>query len=223
MNILAIDTSATACSLALSFNDQVKTLHIHAPMQQAQRVLSLLDDLLKSENFPLNQLNAIAFGCGPGSFTGLRIATSIAQGLGYALNIPLIPISSLAALAQTAYNTLGWKKLIVAIDARMQEIYWAKYQINQKGLAELIENERVSHPTQLQADQHDWYGAGNAWEIYANQLAYRPLETDFGLLPTASAILQLALPRYQNQDWVTPTQALPVYLRDEVAAKTNKR
>src|SRR5690606_29845388 len=103
MKLLAIDTSAQACSIALQIDDEVKVWHEVVPMQQAQLILPRINQLLQESNLSLNQLDAVAFGCGPGSFTGVRIATSLAQGLGYALNIPLIPISSLAGLAQAAY------------------------------------------------------------------------------------------------------------------------
>ena len=103
MKILAIDTSSNACGVALLCNNEVKALHELAPMQQTQKILPMIDALLGEAKVSLNQLDALAFGCGPGSFTGVRIAVSVMQGLGYAMNLPLIPVSSLAALAQAAY------------------------------------------------------------------------------------------------------------------------
>jgi tRNA threonylcarbamoyladenosine biosynthesis protein TsaB len=225
MKLLAIDTSSTACSLALYFDDQIKMLHEHAPMRQTHLALSMLDTLLSSANIDIHQLDAIAFGCGPGSFTGIRIATGIAQGLGYALQIPLIPISSLAATAQAAYDDLGWEKCIVAIDARVQEIYWAKYQINPQGLMELIGKEQINSPEQIKLDENssEWYGIGNAWEIFMNLKSIQLVTKDSFRIPKASAIIRLAIPQFQQQNWVSAAEAIPVYLRDEVAAKTNKR
>lgn len=225
MNILALDTSSSACSIALLVNNTVKSQHQDAPMQQAQLILPMIDDLLKSEKIELNQLDAIAFGCGPGSFTGIRIATSIAQGLAYAMQIPLIPISSLAALAQAAFVDLGWKNLFVAIDARIQEVYCAKYKANSHGLVELIGQERVCSPSEIQCevDSDEWSGVGNAWQIYVDKMTFHPQQTDFTQLPTAKAIIQLAIPRFEKQNWVNPRDALPVYLRDEVARKQKNR
>lgn len=228
MNILAIETSSSACSVALTKNNQVTARHKVLPMQQAQLILPMIDEVLKEADITLNQLDAIAFGCGPGSFTGIRIATSTAQGLGYALNLPLIPVSSLAALAQTAFNAMGWTKLLVAIDARMQEVYWGKYIVNSAGLVELQGEEIISPPSRLPslesfAEQgKTWVGVGSAWQVFSEQIPFSPLEKDVDGIATAEAVLQLAMPRFQAQQWVRAEEALPVYLRDNVAAKAKK-
>lgn len=222
MKLLAIDTSASACSLALFYNNEIKMLHHHAPMRQAQEILPLMKGFLDEHHVSLNQLNAIAFGCGPGSFTGIRIATSVSQGLGYALNLPLIPISSLAAMAQTAYNIHGWRNLFVAIDARIQEVYCAHYQINSDGLAELIDKEMVCIPANMPSVGQS-FGVGNAWDVYLDQIKQKPVKIDAECQPTAGAIIQLALAKYDKEEFFSADQALPVYLRDEVATKENKR
>lgn len=232
MNILAIETSSTACSVALLSKGKITEIHKIAPMQQTQLVLPSIDELLRSQDIEPKQLDAIAFGCGPGSFTGIRIATSVAQGLGYALNIPLIPISSLAALAQAAFNRLGWKQLIIAIDARIQEIYWGLYEINAQGLAELSFQESMGAPNTLfpnleslfagNQDLTKWYGVGNAWEIYKEQLNFAVAGRDTTCLATASTILELAIPCFKKQKWYAAHEISPVYLRDEVATKEKK-
>lgn len=222
MKLLAIDTSATACSVAIQIDDEVNVLHELAPMQQAQKILPMIDALLKASHLTLNQLDALAFGCGPGSFTGVRIAVSVMQGLGYAANLPLIPISSLAALAQAAYAELGWKKLLVAVDARIQEVYWGAYQVNHQDRVELIGKEIVCKPAEIPPilPAEEWCGVGNGWEVYADQIAYHPLKIDTSRLPMASAILTLAQEKYENRDWVSAETALPTYLRDDVARKS---
>ncbi len=197
-------------------------------MQQAQLILPMIDSLLNAKKIKLNQLDAIAFGCGPGSFTGIRVATSIAQGMGYALDIPLVPISSLAALAQTAYNDLNWQHILAAVDARIQEVYWGFYQVNSQGLVELQDKEGMGTPENLsqilqKQGPENWQGAGNAWEIYAKQLVIQPVIINTSHLPTADAIIQLARPRVERQEWCAPHEVLPVYLRDEVATKAKKR
>lgn len=221
MKLLAIDTSSNACSVALLIDGQITSIHEITPMQQAQKILSIIEHLLKESFIELNQLDAIAFGCGPGSFTGVRIATGIAQGIGYAANIPLIPISSLAALAQATYADLGWQNLLVGIDARVKEVYWGMYQVDKSGLVELIGKELVCPPEEVSLPENiGWYGVGNAWEVYRSQITYNPLELDVSRLPMATGILQLAIPKYQSREWVSAENASPCYLRDNVAKKS---
>ena len=127
MKILAIETSSHACSVALLNEDKVKISHIISPMQQAKLILPMIDELLKSSALTLNDLDAIAYGCGPGGFTGVRIAASVAQGLGFAVKLPIIPISSLAVMAEAAFLERQWRKLLVAVDARADQIYWIEH------------------------------------------------------------------------------------------------
>lgn len=221
MNILAIDTSSNACSIALLFNHEVTAIHQLLPMQQAQTILPLLDELLQSKNVRLNQLDALAFGCGPGSFTGVRIATSVIQGLGFSHQLPVIPISSLAALAQSAYMDLKFEKCWVAIDARISEVYWGRYQVQDNQLVTLIGTECVSKPEEMiLTDASDWYGVGDGWEVYKNQIPWQPLAVDSTRLPMAKGILALAIPQFEKQAWVKAADAIPVYLRDNVAKKS---
>jgi len=217
MKILAIETSATACSLALLIDDQIISRHVHAPMQQTQLILPMISELLTSSQVSLKQLNALAFGCGPGSFTGIRIATSVAQGLGYSTSLPLIPISSLAALAQSTQDELGWKKLLVAVDARMGEIYWGVYEANKHGIVQLKDLERlcrfnnVVFPT-----SSGWYGVGNGWGMEGASAIFTPLAIDAERQPTASGVARLAKIQYENKRWVTADKVEPVYLREKV-------
>lgn len=224
MNILAFDTSASACSVAISINNEIKALHKIAPMQQAQLLLPMIDELLSTNNLQLKQINAIAFGCGPGSFTGIRIATSVAQGLAFGLETQVIPISSLAAIAQETVDELKWEKMLVAVDARINEIYWGNYAVNQNGLVELIGIEKVSPPEQLSfAESSLIYGVGNAWEVYQNKILLKPHAIDSTRTPNAKAILKLAHAKIASGYTQNPETAVPVYLRDEVAVKSNKR
>ena len=134
--------------------------------------------------------------------------------------LPLIPISSLAAIAQAAYQDLGWEKLLVAIDARIHEVYWASYQVNKEGIVELSGKERVCTPEEIfLPEQSGWYGVGNAWQVYRDQIPFKPTKINESLMPTASAIATLASVKYQNREWIAPHEAQPVYLRDNVAVK----
>ncbi len=220
MNILAFDTSSSACSIALLLNEKIIERHAITPMQQAKVILPMIHELLDSENMTLQQLNAIAFGCGPGSFTGVRIAISVAQGLAYATDKPLIPVSSLAAVAQAAFQELGWKKLLVAVDARIDEVYWASYAVDSGKLVKLIGKEAVSTPDNIcLPDKGEWYGIGNAWEVYKSKIACQPKQIDANRLPMASAILALARSLFLQGSVVAPRDAKPVYLRNDVAKK----
>lgn len=223
MKILALDTSATACSVALLLNDKIHARHEIASMQQAQRVLPMVEELLKSADLKLEQLDALAFGCGPGSFTGVRIAASVMQGFAFATQIPLIKISSLAAVAQAAYDDLGWKKLLVGMDARIEEVYWGVYQI-ENGLAKLQGSEVVCPPQNISIPEgDDWYAVGSAWEVYReNMLKKAPhlLAVDASRLPMASAIALLAKNKFLKKDYCALADALPVYLRNNVAEKS---
>jgi tRNA threonylcarbamoyladenosine biosynthesis protein TsaB len=220
MKILAFDTSQTACSVALLLDDKIIERHEVTPMQQAKIILPMLSQLLSSENIELKQLDAIAFGCGPGSFTGVRIAVSVAQGLAFAANKPLIPVSSLAATAQAAFQKLGWKKLLVALDARIEEVYWACYTAQSDDLVRLVGKEVVGIPESIALpDQGEWYGVGNAWEVYQSRIIIQPQEIDMGCLPMASAMLPLAKAILLQGGGIAPNDAKPVYLRDNVAKK----
>lgn len=221
MNILGFDTSANACSVALLTGDKITEHHEIAPMQQAKRILPIINQLLAAEKITLKQLDAIAFGCGPGSFTGVRIATSVAQGLAFAAEKPLIPVSSLAALAQTAYTDLGWKKLIVAVDARMNECYWAWYEVDSDHLVKLNGKENITAPKAIQIpDETSWYGVGNAWDIYNAEIIVKSIPKNTQPIPTAKAIISLAKDRFLQGNVVPAREAIPVYLRDEVAKKS---
>lgn len=221
MKLLAIETSSEACSVALQNQDKVTAIHKMAPMQQGQLILSLVEEILQSQNINLNQLDALAFGSGPGSFTGVRIAASVIKGLGFAKDLPIIPISSLAALAQSAYRALGWKKMLVGIDARIQEVYWGAYHLGDHELVELDGIEIVCSPEAVVLpDGQDWYGVGNAWEIYREKIPFNPIQIDAKRLPMAEGVLELAKPKFDKQEWVTSAEALPSYVRDNVAKKS---
>jgi tRNA threonylcarbamoyladenosine biosynthesis protein TsaB len=221
MKLLAIDTSTMCCSVALLQGDEITSSHVVAPMQQTQLILPMIEEILQKANITLNDLDAMAFGRGPGSFTGVRIATSVMQGLAFAIHCPLIPVSSLAAIAQDTFQEKGWRKILVAIDARMGEIYWGAYQVNQAGLVELAGKEEVCRPEHLAVEGDDWYGAGDAWQVYADLLSLKTIAIAPDQQAKASAITVLAKEQFQQKSWVSAAEATPVYLRDNVAIKSN--
>lgn len=214
MNILALETSTSACSVALQHGSKVYSRHEIAPMQHARLVLPMIEALLDESSLTLGQLDAIAYGCGPGSFTGIRIASSVAQGLGFAANVPIIQISSLAAMAQTAYQLYQWRRLLVAVDARMGQVYWAQYHTVNDDYVMLEGEERLITPGQdlISLEGADWYGVGDAWDKYAAQLV-KPNTANTTLLPHAASVLTLAKIKFKEGQLITPKAAIPVYLR----------
>ncbi len=205
MNILAFDTSFSTCSIGLLHNGQISTMDRIAPMKQAQLILPLITELLGSHSFNLESLDAIAYGCGPGSFTGIRIAKCVAQGIGFAVQKPLIPVSSLAVLAQSAWLSKGWNKIAVCVDARMGQIHWAEYVIQDgSNVVTLQRDERTCVPDALQADDAlfpmpvsaEWHGVGDGWATYQVPLfkmtGIQAESVDNTCKPGADALLMLA-------------------------------
>ena len=231
MKILAFDTSSSTCTVALQVGNHAMFLHQMAPMQQAHLVLPMIHELLATASLTVNQLDAIAYGSGPGSFTGIRIASSVAQGIGFAANLPIIQISSLAAMAQTAFIQQHKTKCLVVLDARMGQVYWGAYQVNPYGRAELVGKEQVGQPEELHIaetllnneltnetlNSETWCGIGDGWEKYDKpliaRLGFKPSEMDSSLIPHASAMLPLAIEKFKQKDWITPSQTVPDYLR----------
>jgi tRNA threonylcarbamoyladenosine biosynthesis protein TsaB len=217
MKVLALETSTTACSIAIQCDEAIFTRHIVAPMQQAKLILPIIDELLQESHLTLQSLDAIAYGAGPGSFTGIRIANSVAQGLAMAANKPVVPVSSLAILAQTALNLYGCRTMYVAVDARMQQIYWAKYT-NNNNLVCLEGEERLYAPVAIPEESCDnWYGIGDGWSLYLDELSTKintkPVQVLSELQPNANALLSLACDLMAKGKTVSAINATPVYLR----------
>ena len=221
MNILAIDTATEACSVALLANGRCEEVFEVIPRQHTERVLPMVDELLKKANLSLSQLDALAFDCGPGSFTGVRVATSVTQGLAFSHDLPVIPVSSLAALAQLAYRLENKEKVLSAIDARMNEMYWGCYQL-EAGLMRLMGKEKVSPVTKVEKEG-EWHCQGSGWDTFHTELEQSKQVniTSFSLAcyPHAQDIAMLAADLYQQGKMISAEDAKPVYIRDEVTWK----
>lgn len=219
MKILAIETATEACSAALDINNEYRQRFEVAPRRHTELILPMVDDLLREADIQVEQLDAIAFGQGPGAFTGVRIAIGVIQGLAFAHDIPVIPVSTLAALAQQYVNSHTY--IASAIDARMQEIYWGLFKKNKYGLMQAVTEEKVCLPTEISApSQEEWFGVGTGWKTYANEL-----ESRFGnnltgfqgdVFPKAGDIIELARPAYLEGKMLSVEEAMPVYLRNKV-------
>lgn len=224
--VLAIDTSTEACSCALGNGAVVYERYTDVPRKHAEKVLPMVDELLAEAGIKRSDLGAIAFGRGPGAFTGLRIAASVVQGLAFALDLPVIPVSSLQALAQRGVREYSQRQTLAAIDARMGEIYWAAYQVNEAGLMEPVCEEYLTAPSNLSEDMlpanagiANFCGVGTGWQYQGDMrepfASVKNIEAN--VFTHALDVLSLAFPRFQQQDWVSVEEALPIYLRNNVA------
>lgn len=223
MKLLAIDASTEACSVALQHNETLISRHEIAPRGHAQRILPMVDEVLSEAGLSLTMLDGIAFDRGPGSFTGVRVGTSVTQGLAFGADLPVIPVSSLAAIAQGVWRERSEEQILVVIDARMEEVYWGFFQL-ENGVMCITDEERISRPESVSVDiKGNWFGAGSGWQTYLTVLSERTPENCTGIdserLPHAQDILTLATSYYANGQYVSPEMALPTYLRNEVAKK----
>lgn len=222
LTILALDTSTEACSVALLHNGNIISDFVMAQREHTQQILPMVDKILNEAGCTLSQVDAIAFGRGPGSFTGVRIGIGIAQGLAFGADKPLLPISTLATLAQTAYRQVGAMNVVAAIDARMNEVYCGQYQRQQSGEWQILAAERVIKPEQVTSivtlsDKQKVYAAGTGWQAYPNMLAN--ITPSAVLLPDAQDMLPLAEIMWQKGERFAAADVEPTYLRNEVTWK----
>ncbi|MBD3609102.1 MAG: tRNA (adenosine(37)-N6)-threonylcarbamoyltransferase complex dimerization subunit type 1 TsaB [Gammaproteobacteria bacterium] len=227
MKIIALDSSTEACSVALLNDGELTSQHEVAPRKHAELLLPFIDGLLTESGLTISQIDAIAFGRGPGAFTGIRIATGVVQGVAYASDLPVIPVSTLATMAQGAWREQGETKVIAAIDARMNEVYWGAYELDGQQLMQQTVGECVVKPeASPEIEGHDWHGCGSGWETYQDTLSSRyhlQLKNIEGArLPNAIDVATLAVARFQAGDVVEAAHAMPVYLRDNVAEKKKR-
>ena len=221
MKLLVLDTATEACSAALHIDGLTTTKYEVAPRKHAELILTMVDELLAESSLSLTQLDALAFGRGPGAFTGVRIATGVIQGLSMSADCPVVPVSTLAALAQGAISES--KQIACAIDARMGEVYWGLYQASEDNIMQLVGVEIVCPPeaTHIPAS-NGWFGVGSGWQTYANELQSRMAGSLSGFrpgdYPSAEAICTLAVDAYQRGEAVDAAEAQPVYLRDKVTS-----
>ena len=226
--LLAIETSAESCSVALEIRGELRERYEHAPMKHAERLLPMVSSLLADAGIRAPDLDAIAFGRGPGSFTSLRIGIGVVQGLAWGAEVGVVPVSSLAAVAQGAIESLSLAasthlphpRVVVAMDARMQEVFHAVFTVGDDGLARIAGEERVSAPSAMAAQQA-WVAAGNGFERYDE---LRKLAQGAGhclpeTWPRASAVARLARHWLEKNEPLPAGLAQPVYVRNDVAQK----
>jgi tRNA threonylcarbamoyladenosine biosynthesis protein TsaB len=224
MKLLAIDSSTELCSVALYCNGEIYQQTLHNVREHNKFILPMIETVLSEANFSLSQLDALVFDRGPGSFTGIRLSASVIQAFALATDLPVIPISSLLILAQSAYRKYAAKQVVACIDARMEEIYLGLCKLNDKNLMEFIEAEKLVKPEQLAINMPgNWVGVGDGFVNYAESLSPQ-LETlsialKSGCYPEAYDALTLAINEYSLGNVYPAEAALPVYLRDLTYAK----
>jgi tRNA threonylcarbamoyladenosine biosynthesis protein TsaB len=229
LKILALDTATENCSAALWVDGSLIHQEVEVPRGHAELILTMIDELLAQSATTLAGLDAIAFGRGPGSFTGVRLAASVAQGLAFGADLPVVPISDLRAVAQRALKLLpdesgAVRHMLVCNDARMHEVYWACFERNTDDFMTAVGTERVSKP----ADVHlpvEWAGtlisgAGRGFGAYTElreRLRSALTTVQESILPGAGEIATLAVAEVRAGRVLPPEEAVPVYLRDDVA------
>lgn len=226
MKLLAIDTVTEACSVALWIEGEITTLESVVYQSHTEHVLPMVQSLLAETETTLSQLDAIVFDRGPGSFTGLRIGAGVTQGLALGIDRPVIPVSSLATLAQGGWRLDRQPQVLACIDARQAEVYWAGYR-EQEGVMMDMTSERIGPANVIElAPGQSWMGVGTGFGRYAEELARLPgvhwMDTQSQRFPMAQDMFPHAVAAWQRQEWVKPADAIPIYLRDNVASPPAK-
>lgn len=224
MKILAFDTATSQCTSALWLDGQVREISVHAGQTHSSLLLPHCRQLLDEAGLRLQALDGIAFGCGPGSFTGVRIACAVAQGLALGAGLPLVGIETLLALTRPTDG----ERVLTCLDARMGEVYCAAWMRDADGGWQTVGPTVVCAPGQAPVpDGAGWCGCGSGFSVYADELGVRFGErivaVDGERLPSAGRIAELAQLELDRGGGVAPELALPLYVRDRVALKISER
>lgn len=221
MKLLGLDTSGDACSAALLVDGVVSQRLEMQPRRHGELILGMLQGLLGEAGLTLRGLDAVAFGRGPGSFTGVRIAVAVAQGVAFGAGLPTVPVSTLAALAHGECRRSGRRRILAALDARMGEVYWGRYEMGPEGVMVATGEESVCPPELVPLPQGGgWWGAGPGWSVHEPVLRERIGAALEGVAPEAICeaqdIVRLAAVSVGKGELTPPELAQPVYLRDRV-------
>lgn len=227
MKLLAIESSTEYLSLALQAGQQVLTFHEATGPAASQRILPEIQRLLREAALSLSALDGIVYGTGPGAFTGVRVAVGVTQGLALGAGLPVVGISSLQAVAQAAWQATGAEKVLVCLDARMGEVYHAAY-VREQGAWLAMAEPVVCKPQAVPAlAGTGWLAAGAGWGVFAEALSTRYADqisqVRADLMPTATAMLALALPLFAAGATQVAEQAAPLYVRNRVALTAQER
>ena len=223
MKLLAIDTVTEACSAALWLDGEIHERFEIAPRRHTTLILPMVQQLLADAGLSLSQLDALAVDRGPGSFTGVRIGTGVVQGLAYAVDLPVVPVSSLATLAQAVWLKLRHESVLALIDARIQEVYWARYEFQGKEMV-LVGDEQVSPLVEVTISNGPAsYCVGSGSRQYQDQLQSQPdcqvLADSAYDFPHAAVLAGLAVNAAERNEVVSADQLEPIYLRNQVVQR----
>jgi tRNA threonylcarbamoyladenosine biosynthesis protein TsaB len=223
MNLLAIDTATEVLALAVAAGGRVRERTIVAGQRHAELILGAIEALLAEAGLAVRELHGVVYGAGPGSFTGLRIACGVAQGIAAARELPVLGVSTLAAMAAAADR----ERVVACLDARMGEVYHAAFERRADALHEVIPP-GLHRPDAVPVPGGcGWIGCGAGFAAYRDALAARHGASLEGILPevmpSAAAMLRLAAPRFEAGEGTDPASAAPLYIRDRVALKTSER
>ena len=217
--LLAIDASTEACSVAVSYDGNIFSLFEMAPRRHTELILPMVDKALSEAGLSLSQLDALAFNRGPGSFTGVRVGTSVAQGLAYAVDLPVVAVSGLAALAQGALRLTGHDNVLALLDARMNECYWGYYQ-SSNGIMQLAGEEHVNKVMDIPSPATQCLVTGSGLEAYDDEVRHLSSllvkDEKAPLFPEAQDVATIAVNEFMQGNHVNAAQAQPIYLRDKV-------
>lgn len=226
MKLLALETSTEYCSVALWHDGAVVHAQVEAGREHTRLLLPLAQDLLARAGLPLEHMDAFAFGRGPGGFTGLRIAAGLAQGLGLSLNRPVIPVSTLAALAVQAQRRYAAPRVLAVLDARLEEVYWAWYEFDAAGIIVRQSEEQLSAASAVRLPMRGgWTGVGSGWLKHAEALRQNCGDAvpriEAATVPLAEDVAHLAAQLWQRdpQAALRAENAVPVYLRNRVTQR----
>ena len=227
LTLLALDTSTEACSVALFHRGEKTHINELAQRTHTKQILPMIDEVLANSGLRLNQVDALAFGRGPGSFTGVRVGAGIAQGLAFGADLPVIPISNLTAMAQAAFELHQAENVVAVIDARMNEVYFSQL-VREKVRSDVEEffqwreiiTEQVCSPEQAikQLRDDNAFRVGTGWTAYS-QFTEKNLTSSDIALPNALYMLELARVEYLQKRTISALEIEPIYLRNEVTWK----
>ena len=227
MNLLGIDTSTRATVLGLQVGSEIIDRTSPDVDTHSREILPSIESLFKEAGIGMQELDAIVFGQGPGSFTGLRIAIGVVQGLGYGLDIPVVPVSSMACIAQSVIQVINPPLVFVGLTARLQEVYYGAYKFEGYIAVPVISEGVVDISELPQLPVGDWVGCGNAMPELGKKIE-AVTGVSFNIIssaaaPTIRSLLSIGAFKFGHGESVNAMQATPVYLREEVAARPSNR
>lgn len=221
--IIAIDTSSDIASVALMRGETVRSASSEGFSTHSLTALPMLQELLKKEGLAISDCDAVAFGCGPGSFTGIRTACGIVQGLSFGMAMPVVPVVTLEAMAETCRFQTGANDVLALLDARMHEVYWAQYR-HENGKWTTVTGPRLTAASGVAPEGNPVF-CGNGLAAYAGELEAVAGKTRQypAIYPHAEAVARLAKARFARGETISASQIQPLYLRNKVALKTAER